>query len=140
MVTAILPSLTDDSSAASNSRAKPQHNQRHSIALSIESQLTITPERFARSLSEDEGPRLGDYESDYEQETGVHPHKKPQNKSSALAGFVGLFTGCGALVALTLFLPLPAHFGGIKGVTPAQAVADSFYVVACVAVFVSTLR
>lgn len=58
-------------------------------------------------------------------------------KPSALAGFVGLFTGCGALVALSLFLPLPAQFSRREGVTPAQAVTYSFYVVGAVSLFVA---
>jgi MFS family permease len=62
------------------------------------------------------------------------------SKPTTLAGYVGLFTGCGALVALSLFLPLPTRFGDLKDVTKAHAVKYSFYVVgACslaVAIFV----
>jgi hypothetical protein len=54
-----------------------------------------------------------------------------------LAGYVGLFTGCGALVALSLFLPLPTQFGEIDGVTPGEAVSYSFYVVGFVAFLVA---
>jgi MFS family permease len=53
-----------------------------------------------------------------------------------MAGLVGLFTGCGALVALTLFLPMPAQFSKVKGITQGEAVADSFYVVGTIALFV----
>lgn len=48
-----------------------------------------------------------------------------------------MFTGCGALVALSCFLPLPAKFGEIDGVTPAQAVSYSFYVVGAVSLAVA---
>ncbi|CAK7215572.1 hypothetical protein SBRCBS47491_002526 [Sporothrix bragantina] len=182
MVTAILPSLTDDSEPTTskgsissgegagayprNSFANARRNQRDS-ALSIESQLTITPERFAESLlrarvgSPDHssspnraGNRLSFENSNRnstlstssaaaiggEGQDVVLNRNHNSDKPSKLAGFVGLFTGCGALVALTMFLPLPAEFAGADGVTMAEAVAKSFYVVAivalCVAAFV----
>jgi hypothetical protein len=53
--------------------------------------------------------------------------------ASRLAGFVGFATGCGALLALLAFLPLPARFAALPGVTAAQAVTYSYYVVAVVA-------
>ncbi|TQS34238.1 hypothetical protein Golomagni_05386 [Golovinomyces magnicellulatus] len=56
-----------------------------------------------------------------------------------LAGLVGFFTGCGALVALTMFLPLPAQFSRIKEITQAQAIADSFYVVGVVSLVVACI-
>ena len=129
MVTAILPSLTDDSTNAeteAQARYKILQSVRNSAAFSVNSELTITPERYTRSVSTDRNS----------QDT-----VKTAGRPSALAGYVGLFTGCGALVALVLFLPLPARFGGIDGVTPAEAVSYSFYVVSgvslVVAVFVS---
>lgn len=147
MVTAVLPVLTDDDTVAQSERnliagrtgdiedGEEQEvrigrrtNARHSLALSTESDATITQERFERSLS-----------NNREEEDGVGggEGKKP----AALAGYVGLFTGCGALVALTLFLPLPAKFSEKEGVTPADAVKYSYYVVGviafAVAVFVS---
>ncbi|KAJ1335100.1 MFS transporter DHA1 family quinolone resistance protein [Microdochium nivale] len=156
MVTAVLPVLTDDDAEGTSSlvtqrdyyrrhgdeqaedtsrtgndgdlqevRIGRSINARHSLAMSTESDATITQERFARSLSSirengDEG--VGDGKG-----------KKP----AALAGYVGLFTGCGALVALTLFLPLPAKFGEKEGVTPAEAVEYSYYVVAVIALVVA---
>ena len=194
MVTAILPSLTDDSEPADygngngegsgtgafarNSFANARRNQRDS-ALSIESQLTITPERFAESLlrsrvgSPDHPSSPGRAANRLSFENSNSSNSSNSNnrnnrhstisntsaaaiggegddvvlnrnhnsdKPSKLAGFVGLFTGCGALVALTMFLPLPAEFGRAEGVTMAEAVAKSFYVVAivalCVAAFV----
>lgn len=131
MVTAILPSLTDGGDAfdaRSPSRYKP--NQRLSVAFSVESEVTITPERYyTRSASNDSRGSQGQQDA-----------ASRLGKPSVLAGFVGLFTGCGALVALALFLPLPAKFGELDGVTPGQAVSYSFYVVGgislAVAVFV----
>lgn len=132
MVTAILPPLTDESDEGTTRQGpaqanKPVHNPRYSVA----SDLTITPERYRGSVSNGEA-------------SGVVASQaregEASEKPSQLAGYVGLFTGCGALVALSLFLPLPARFGEIEGVTPAEAVTDSFYVVGfvsfAVAIFV----
>lgn len=129
MVTASLPSLTDDkndSDRDGTSRVKRTRNPRHSIAFSVESELTITPERYTRTVSSDRGPRANNNET-----------PDQSGKAPALAGFVGLFTGCGALVALVLFLPLPTRFGEIDKVTPAEAVSYSFYVVSVVSIFVA---
>ncbi|KAI1457638.1 hypothetical protein F4805DRAFT_427629 [Annulohypoxylon moriforme] len=155
MVTAILPVLTDDNKettdeeedevlgngngesrsvgSAASSR-KSGHNARDSVALSLESEATITPERFTQRnrsgtgsssyISDDSSDAYGSVEG-----SGRRP--------SALAGYVGLFTGCGALVALILFLPLPAQFSKKEGVTPAEAITDSFYVVGTVALAVA---
>lgn len=119
MVTATLPCLTDeaeDTEPVQGSRRKNQRVSRQSIA----SELTITPERYTRTLS----PRAD--------------QERPEaNKSSVLAGFVGLATGCGALVALVLFLPLPTRFGNIDKVTQGEAVSYSFYVVGAVSLAVA---
>lgn len=128
MVTAILPSLTnDDSDGETNGLASPNANRnpRLSAAFSIASEVTITPERYTRNLSQERS------------NTAVQEVSDTTGKPSALAGYVGMFTGCGALVALVLFLPLPTNFGEIDGVTQAQAVKYSFYVVAAVALFVA---
>lgn len=134
MVTAILPSLTDGGDAFdARSPSKYKPNQRLSVAFSVESEVTITPERYyTRSASNDSRGSQG--------QQGQQDAASRLGKPSVLAGFVGLFTGCGALVALALFLPLPAKFGELDGVTPGQAVSYSFYVVGgislAVAVFV----
>jgi hypothetical protein len=128
MVTATLPSLTDeseDSSRDPRSRRKRTRNARTSIAFSVESELTITPERYTRTVSQDGSFR------------GDQNNQQAKGKAPALAGYVGLATGCGALVALSLFLPLPTRFGAIDKVTPGQAVSYSFYVVGAVAFFVA---
>lgn len=134
MVTAILPPLTDDSPSpdteVASAVSKPAHNPRHSVAMSLESDMTITPERY-RSETSDDGEALLDQAAG---DGGVE--KSASEKPSALAGYVGLFTGCGALVALSLFLQLPARFGDMDGVTPAEAITDSFYVVGTVSLAV----
>ncbi|KAE8382236.1 MFS transporter [Aspergillus bertholletiae] len=56
--------------------------------------------------------------------------------SSRLAGFVGMCAGCGALVSLVIFLPLPAKFQKV-GLSPSEAIQCSYYVVAVVALLVS---
>ncbi|KAF7937444.1 uncharacterized protein EAE98_001758 [Botrytis deweyae] len=129
MVTAILPSMsareTDDSQSSPISRSALPENVRHSIATeSIDSEITITPTNY----NDRRGTPLGDHSKSMKQ-TGSSPPR--------LAGLVGLFTGCGALVALIAFLPLPAQFSRMKGVSQGQAVADSFYVVGVVSLMVS---
>ncbi|KAF7595806.1 hypothetical protein BBP40_004618 [Aspergillus hancockii] len=57
--------------------------------------------------------------------------------SSRLAGFVGMCAGCGALVSLVVFLPLPAQFQKM-GLSPAESIQYSYYVVAAMALVVST--
>ncbi|KAF7901894.1 uncharacterized protein EAF01_007192 [Botrytis porri] len=129
MVTAILPSMsareTDDSQSSPISRSALPENVRRSIATeSIDSEITITPTNY----NDRRGTPLGDHSKSMKQ-TGSSPPR--------LAGLVGLFTGCGALVALIAFLPLPAQFSRMKGVSQGQAVADSFYVVGVVSLMVS---
>ncbi|KAK0718405.1 hypothetical protein B0T26DRAFT_646939 [Lasiosphaeria miniovina] len=123
MVTAILPSLTDDDQPSADIAPKRPRNNRRSVALSVDSEVTITPERFRSSSN-------GTPESGDERHSDGRPEMK--GKPGALAGYVGLFTGCGALVALVLFLPLPTRFGNISGVTIGEAVKYSFYVVGTV--------
>lgn len=132
MVTAILPSLADETGPAAEAPRKRSPRASQGVSLSVDSEVTITPERFRDNSA--------DASSD-EDDTNVQGQEKKKAKPSALAGYVGLFTGCGALLALVLFLPLPARFGKIEGVTVGQAVQYSFYVVGAVslvvAVFVS---
>jgi hypothetical protein len=53
-----------------------------------------------------------------------------------VAGLVGLSTGCGALVALSVFLPLPSFFRN-NGFLPGPAVQYSFYAVGAVSIGVA---
>lgn len=137
MVTAILPSLTDESSPPTPDLdpRTATHNPRDSVALSVESEATITPERYyvrsSQSSSQHSQPSVGAPAAEAESAAGG------KHKPSALAGYVGLFTGCGALVALSVFLPLPARFGRLEGVTMGQAVTYSFYVVGVIALLVA---
>lgn len=130
MVTAVLPSMTGWQQVGKKERrtAIVPQEFRNSIASSLESQATITPELFAQmQRSATPGARGQDL---------VRPQTSRASSPPRMAGLVGVFTGCGALVALTLFLPLPAQFSKVKGITQGEAVADSFYVVGTIALFV----
>lgn len=125
MVTAILPSMiAPHKPAASTAPSRPSRPiNSHIGSPSISSELTITPRRFHHHTSRP-----------------VSPSKKIATKSSPtrLAGFVGLFTGCGALLALTVFLPLPAVLQN-SGLPPGNAVASSYYVVGAISFVVSAI-
>lgn len=134
MVTAILPSMTykamNKSAPVSDPRApeyaRTNGGPSHSVTPSISSELTITPTRYRTQSDSSQDRRRG--------EEGASSHKS----TSQLSGLVGMFTGCGALIALGLFLPLPTRFQK-NGVSPSEAVADSFYVVGAVALVVGIL-
>ncbi|ORY19785.1 hypothetical protein BCR34DRAFT_471514 [Clohesyomyces aquaticus] len=121
MVTAILPTMTIVNVARDpRSPVRGANGTSHTMAASISSELTITPDRFrSRSPAVDGRPKP---------DTGA--------STSQLAGLVGMFTGCGALVALLVFLPLPTRFQR-AGTSPAAAVADAFYVVGAIALLVA---
>ncbi|KAK2758665.1 hypothetical protein FQN54_003355 [Arachnomyces sp. PD_36] len=136
MVTAILPSVTaarDDSDPRSPSRTSRQseasngdesrRNSAHTCTLSISSELTITPVRFRNNSPE---------------QSRAREEKPAKASSSRLAGFVGMFTGCGALLALVIFLPLPAHFEK-AGSSSSQSVKYAYYVVAAIALAISLI-
>lgn len=85
---------------------------------SVSSELTITPARLNGHHSENTSSQA--------------------SPSARLSGFVGLFAGCGALVSLGVFLPLPARFEKL-GLSPAQAIQRSYYLVAAVAMVISSV-
>ncbi|KAF9699083.1 hypothetical protein EKO04_003071 [Ascochyta lentis] len=126
MVTAILPTMTVVRQVEPDPRSptlrRVASGSRHAVAASISSELTITPDRF-RSTSQ-------------EPNAGVAAKKNTGASTSQLAGLVGMFTGCGALVALLVFLPLPTRFQQ-AGENPAAAVAAAFYVVGAIAILVA---
>ncbi|KAI9806046.1 MAG: hypothetical protein M1833_004453 [Piccolia ochrophora] len=130
MVTAILPSMSAADSSAASSSSQPSHrpsqSNRYSVSESLSSELTITPARHERSLS-----------TRSKNTTASETAASQSASTSRLAGIVGFCTGCGALIALALFLPLPTRFSQLDGVTPGQAVADSYYTVGVLALLVS---
>lgn len=132
MVTAILPSMTgsrqENKAPSSSSTHGPvlASSTRHSISASLDSEATITPANY-NGRAKPPQPNI----------TAANPSTKSSSSPPRLAGLVGVFTGCGALVALAIFLPLPATFSHLKGVTQGQAVAYSFYVVGGIALLVA---
>ncbi|KAL4888193.1 major facilitator superfamily domain-containing protein [Aspergillus ambiguus] len=64
------------------------------------------------------------------------PRSNSYAPSSRLAGFVGACAGCGALVSLAIFLPLPAQLQK-WGLSPPQAIQYSYYLVGAVALLIS---
>lgn len=121
MVTAVLPAMTFVK-VTPDPRSPTRRARSHAVAPSISSELTITPARFRSTSREPTNNALG------KKDTGA--------STSQLAGLVGMFTGCGALVALLVFLPLPTRFQA-AGETPAAAVAGAFYVVGAIAILVA---
>ncbi|KIW23176.1 uncharacterized protein PV07_11396 [Cladophialophora immunda] len=123
MVTAILPAVAAPYTGhlADHQRAGvTDGGNGHASSPSIESEVTITPARFVSRSSPRKNVDSMATDSDV------------AGSTSRVAGFVGMFTGCGALIALTLFLPLPAKFQ-YAGIGEKAALKDSFYIVAAVA-------
>ncbi|KAI9735663.1 MAG: hypothetical protein M1834_001679 [Cirrosporium novae-zelandiae] len=132
MVTAILPSMIaskekdeDHSDTFTNETDAANDAQVVSAATaSLSSELTITQTRFRSHRNSQSEPQK--------------INGKTPTASGRTSGFVGLCSGCGALLALSAFLPLPARFQSI-GVPLAQSVVDSYYIVGSIALVVSVL-
>lgn len=139
MVTAVLPAITASKSSLNGTSAisdqssgittctPPQQDESqriygHAPRPSNASELTITPVLYQARL-----PDLNAIE------------KRPaRGSTSHLAGIVGMLTGSGAVVALLVFLPLPAWFEK-SGQSPAQSIKLSYYIVALLSLIVSVL-
>lgn len=106
MVTAILPTMTMPRRSSGNSRDA-------SHIPSISSEAGPTPAGFVPPSATESRSASG-------------------RSTSQIAGWVGMFTGLGALIALGAFLPLPARLQH-DGYTPAEAITDSFYFVGSIA-------
>lgn len=120
MVTAILPTMSyvDEHAVDSFESSDRPFSNRHAATPSAASELTITPNNYLTARSQ------------YE------PHStrnEAEDATSKIAGFVGMATGCGALVALSLFLPLPARFQK-DGIPPGPALQYSYYIVGGIAI------
>ena len=152
MVTAILPSIVslahgagiattgDSSSSAIQQRMilDPRETY-HSTSPSLSSELTITPARLATTpvvSTAEQGQQQREEEEEKEEEERRVPPKR-LTTPSRLAGFVGFATGCGALLAVVGFLPLPVRLSSLPGVSPTQAVKQSYYVVGFIALFIA---
>lgn len=101
----------------------------HGPTPSVSSEITITPVRY-KSLSRTR-PTPEETPEELNGDT-----TKSDAGTSQLAGLVGMFTGVGALLALAVFLPLPAYFQS-RNATPAHSVQYSFYIVAVIAFLVA---
>jgi hypothetical protein len=126
MVTAVLPAVAAGPEKhiidlRTESVTQVTSGNGHAPSPSIESEMTITPARF---VSQDSRAKDSNTRSPTESDVA--------SSTSRVAGFVGMFTGCGALIALTVFLPLPAKFQ-YSGIGEKAALKHSFYVVAAVA-------
>ena len=148
MVTAILPAMTakreepvssEIAEEASSTAPTPQtrsnsNSNRHSMAFSISSELTITPARYvSQSPQRRMQPRRS--VSGPQQEPVTKIEQDLGSNTNRLAGFVGMFTGIGALLAVAVFLPLPTTLS--QGRSRAMAVQGSFYIVAAVSFLVA---
>lgn len=141
MVTAILPTMTAERKQATLSETSQPYgaglttpadsSARHSGAFSISSEVTITPARYVQRP-----PNVK--RRSQKRRFATDPTAPKRSDLSQLAGYVGMFTGIGALVAVGIFLPLPVQFSG-RGVAQADAVKDSFYVVGGVSIVVAVL-
>lgn len=118
MVTAILPSMISPrqrQDVYSRATSTPPTNG-HGVSPSISSELTITPQRLQRQTSQES--------------------KTVEQSPTRLAGIVGLFTGCGALLAVGVFLRLPELIQ-FTNIQPGPALADSYYVVGALSLVLS---
>ncbi|KAL9617866.1 MAG: hypothetical protein Q9160_007354 [Pyrenula sp. 1 TL-2023] len=135
MVTTILPSMTlqmqhslsDSDDTAINGRFPHSYDTESSTrnrSSTTSSDLTITPARIGSSSA---SPVLT---------PSKEPNAKHSPDSSRVAGLVGVCAGCGALLALGAFLPLPARLER-AGASPEEAWKHSYYIVAAVAVVIA---
>jgi hypothetical protein len=113
MVTAILPSISE-------SREPVSANNRPTSS-SAESDVTVTQARWSQSQGSIQNSQLPWY----------------LTSGTRLAGFVGAFTGLGALVALLCFLPLPAQFQKFQ--SPDTALRETYYIVGSIALAVGVI-
>lgn len=123
MVTAILPSMVSPRSENVKTPSKRLHpNSRDTIP---------SPTMLDDTCGSETANQQENSESLRDLDV---PSGKPS--PNRLAGLVGLSTGCGALLALSLFLPLPTYFQR-KGFTPGLSLQYSFYVVGTVSLVVA---
>lgn len=116
MVTAVLPTMSFVDSTDENDQPGHQSRggNRHAHTASVTSERTITPSTY----------RAGHRTTTSDNQ----PSRQNTDSASKIAGFVGMATGCGALFALSIFLPLPARFQK-SGAEPGKALQYSYYIV-----------
>ena len=117
MVTAMLPSMIAKPYKHDQAQ-RPSINDGAETAPSIVSELTITPTRV-------------------KSQSGLcAPYSEVS--PTRLAGIVGFCTGCGALLALGIFLRLPELFQRID-IPSEQALEDTYYIVGSISLILSVL-
>ncbi|KAJ9662077.1 hypothetical protein H2198_001619 [Neophaeococcomyces mojaviensis] len=119
MVTAVLPTMSFIDQSSSEIPRRPNG---HQPVPSIASEQTITPSNY-RTHSQNPTSQASPSNID---------------STSKIAGFVGMATGCGALIALSLFLPLPARFQKY-GIDPGHALQYSYYIVGAIALVLAVV-
>lgn len=119
MVTAILPSMIATHEPTTTRRPSGQVDE-HILSPPPSPEHTIIPIRSPQRI----------------QFSSPLKFRITHMSPTSLAGFVGLFTGFGALLALGLFLPLPAIFQK-SGVQPRDAVVNSYLIVGAISAGVS---
>ena len=128
MVTAVLPTMSwDDETESSHvhSAGTRARFDGHVQAPSIASEATITPNSYRTNQTTEIADAHVLEASNYD-------------SPSKIAGLVGMATGCGALVALSIFLPLPARFQK-AGADPGPALQYSYYIVGAIALLLAVV-
>ena len=128
MVTAVLPTMCLNPKKSLDGLSGNGIGQGHAPSVSVSSQLTVTPARY-RSHSPASSAKIAADSEDAE---------TFRSSTSKIAGFAGMLTGCGALIALGVFLPLPAVFEK-NGASAEMAWQSTYYVVALIAGLISGL-
>ena len=119
MVTAILPSMIGNpkkQSEVNRLDSRPHIGNGHGLAPSVSPELTITPHNC-------------------HSQPDSHISSSPPSPTR-VAGIVGLFTGCGALLALGFFLRLPELIQR-TGVEAKKALIDTYYVMGTLSLVLS---
>lgn len=123
MVTAILPTMTAKSRQITDTEVTKGHARD-----SNQPDGSIPDETTSHDVPSE------DVSSNATERDSMRPPRASSN--SQIAGLVGMFTGVGALVALGLFLPLPARLRSVAG-SAGEAVIISFYIVGTIAFLVA---
>ncbi|ODQ69246.1 hypothetical protein LIPSTDRAFT_59506 [Lipomyces starkeyi NRRL Y-11557] len=69
----------------------------------------------------------------------VPDRRVPPLRNGTLSGLVGLCTGLGAVMAVTVFLPIPTSLEERYGLSPEESLKGAFYIVGTVAVVVGVV-
>ncbi|KAK9452603.1 major facilitator superfamily domain-containing protein [Dipodascopsis uninucleata] len=76
---------------------------------------------------------------DNQQEAQEHQDARTRAHNGKLSGLVGLSTGLGAVLAVTVFLPIPSRLERRYDMSPEDSLKASFYIVGSIAIVVSII-